>query len=102
MPNGQLDVFRESWLGGPNLDLLLKKVVFRGRCRKREFRSQESEARSQNRMKSLRSSLDYIFKLSRGRIPYSEFCLLNSGFLSGLFTEGPTNANQASKNREYK
>ena len=38
---------------------------------------------------SLRADLFYIFRLSRRRFPYSEFCLLNSVFLSALFTAEP-------------
>jgi hypothetical protein len=34
----------------------------------------------------LRADTFYIFRLSRRRLPYSEFCLLNSEFFSALFT----------------
>ena len=52
-------------------------------------RSQESGARSQNRLMSLHSYPFYVFRLSRRRIPYSEFCLLSSVFLSALITAEP-------------
>jgi hypothetical protein len=76
--------------GGPGFDLPLERAFCDSRRCDLEVRSQKSEVRSQNKMMSLRAYTFYIFRLSRRRIPYSEFCLLNPVFLSTIFTAEPS------------
>ena len=71
-----------SWAWGPGFDLPLEGGFNDSRCG-------NSELRSQDRMMSLRADTFYIFRLSRRRLPYSEFCLLTSVFFSALFIKRP-------------